>query len=268
MRAVLFDLDGTLLPIDFDRFLARFLERLGAGYRAVGLEIVGPAMRAVERMLANGGARTNADVFWSETAALVGREREALEARYRQLVLAEASSLGEGIAPDPVARAVVEACRAGGRRVALATNPVFSREMIDARARWAGLDPDGFDLVTCYERMRSCKPRVEYYLQVAAELGVAPADCVMVGNDVALDLEPAAAAGMLTCLVSGPFTVGAERGFIPDVTCGLAGVPAWIEALQPGQRRRSAPSISSSGGTRSSSVAVTARAAASRPIPQ
>ncbi len=144
IRAVLFDLDGTLLPLDFDRFLARYLKRLGAWFRdAAGLEIVAPSMAAVPRMLENDGRRSNADVFWSAAAPQLGADRATLERLYGDFVLHEGAHLGEGVTPDPSARAVVEACRAAGRRVALATNPVFPRCMIGERARWAGraLDP-------------------------------------------------------------------------------------------------------------------------------
>ena len=79
--------------------------------------------------------------------------------------------------------------------------------------------------MTSYEWMRYCKPHPGYFRQIAQELGETPADCLMVGNDVALDLQPAAAAGMRTCLLSNAFQVTAGD-FQPDYACALSAVPA------------------------------------------
>jgi FMN phosphatase YigB (HAD superfamily) len=233
IRAVLFDLDGTLLPLDFDRFLPRYVARLAAWYgRELGIDVVGSSMAAAEAMTNNDGARTNAEVCWSVLEAATGRPRAEIERVYEAFVAREGAALGADVAADPVAPAVVEACRRAGRRVALATNPIFPRVMVDARARWTGLDTAAFDLVTCSARARFCKPNPAYYREVAARLGVNPSECLMVGNDVAMDLEPAAHAGMRTFLVDNAFVVRGERGFVPDHVGPLAGVPALLETYQ------------------------------------
>ena len=82
----------------------------------------------------------------------------------------------------------VEKCKALGLRVALATNPLFPAVATHSRIRWAGLEPEDFELVTTYENSSACKPDLLYYKEVMGKLGVVPDDCLMVGNDVAEDM--------------------------------------------------------------------------------
>lgn len=73
----------------------------------------------------------------------------------------------------------------------LATNPIFPAIATESRMRWAGLSPDDFALYTTYENIGVCKPNLAYYTEVAARIGVAPEECLMVGNDVGDDIVAA-----------------------------------------------------------------------------
>ena len=75
-----------------------------------------------------------------------------------------------------------------GLRVALATNPIFPAFATESRIRWAGLEPEDFELYTTYENIGFCKPNPDYYLEIAKRLGVRPEQCLMVGNDVTEDM--------------------------------------------------------------------------------
>ena len=76
---------------------------------------------------------------------------------------------------------------------------------IRERVRWAGLNPDQFDFVTGMENMHFCKPNVGFFREIAQNIGVAPEDCIMIGNDMAEDMV-AHEIGMKT------FLVGEETG--------------------------------------------------------
>lgn len=81
-----------------------------------------------------------------------------------------------------------------GFGVALATNPIFPSVATESRIRWAGLEPEEFALYTTYENTAYCKPNPAYYRDVAQRLGVDPAACLMVGNDVTEDMVAARSA--------------------------------------------------------------------------
>lgn len=221
-RAVLFDLDGTLLPVDFDQFLARYIDHVCRFYQAVAHIDLRPGLKpAVGKMMANDGSRQNGDVFWDTLAQHVECDRAVLEEWYPRFIQHDGPALGDGIVPDPAAARVVQAWKARRAKVVLATNPVFPRMLVDLRARWGALDPNTFDLVTSCDNMTFCKPFPEYYLSIARSIGVPPSECLMVGNDVQMDLVPAAKAGMRTCLITGPYTDCNAPGFAPDHTCEL-----------------------------------------------
>ena len=97
--------------------------------------------------------------------------------------------------PDMMSRVL-----ARGYKVVIATNAVFPLTAIQQRLDWAGIGHLPFDLITSYEFMHFCKPHLEYYQEISDIIGVKPADCLMVGNDVGEDL-PAGQIGMKTFLV-------------------------------------------------------------------
>lgn len=217
-EAVLFDLDGTLLPIDFDAFLPRYFGALRAhvGPALPGVDLLALVVASTEHMVGNDGAATNQERFWGHFGERIRRPRDEVERLFDDFYGRDFPRLGAALRSDPAAAPLVRACRERGLRVALATNPVFPRAAIEERMRWAGLEPGWFDLVTSYETSTYCKPHPGFYREVAARLEVAPARCLMVGNDVGQDVVPAAAAGMRTCLVRNAYRVQGDTGAVPD----------------------------------------------------
>ena len=92
----------------------------------------------------------------------------------------------------------------------LATNPVWPTEIIELRVRWAGIDPSIFRSITHIREMHACKPAMEYYDEILTLGGLRAEDCLLIGNDVKMDL-PATRVGIRTFIV-GPFkTVSALK---------------------------------------------------------
>jgi len=63
--------------------------------------------------------------------------------------------------PVPEARPLLEKAASLGYDIALATNPVFVRQAIDARLRWAGLGDIPFLFVSSANNMHFNKPHTE-----------------------------------------------------------------------------------------------------------
>ncbi|MCL6450574.1 MAG: HAD family hydrolase [Acetobacteraceae bacterium] len=203
LEALLLDLDGTLLDIDFQAFLRDYLARLGRHFasRYPPDRFCGWVMASTRAMIDDRDpARTNRDAFWQDFAPRAGCPVEELlpgfEAFYRE-VFPRLCVYGRAV---PAARPLVERALARGLKVAVATNPVFPLMAIQERLRWAGLADLPFALVTAYEDMHFCKPHPEYYLETASRLGVEPRRCLMVGDRPWDDMS-AALAGMRTYLV-------------------------------------------------------------------
>lgn len=128
---------------------------------------------------------------------------------------------------QPLAAEAVHALKARGYRVALATNPIFPAIATQSRIRWAGLLPEDFALCTTYENTAYCKPNPAYYADVAARLGVAPQECLMVGNDVQEDMI-ASQLGMRVFLLTDCLI---NRTHVPLESYPHGGFPELLDSL-------------------------------------
>jgi FMN phosphatase YigB (HAD superfamily) len=218
IKAILFDLDGTLIDVDMYRFVPGYLRRLTAQMR----ELVNPAQatkslhNAVAAMFANDDAGKTLqevllEVLSLELAMTPDQYTECLT-KFCDSDLGELKPLVSGHAS---AIDLVEASLARGWEVVLATNPIFPRQVVDARAAWGGVDCSKFSYVTAYETEHFCKPNPGFFHEVMGRLNLEASDCLMVGNDPLHDLA-AGQTGMQTCLLT-PWSIsrpGVE--FVPD----------------------------------------------------
>ncbi len=204
MKAVLFDLDGTLLSCDMKEFEHRYIRAVsqvlpGRDPRQTAKDI----MDATYRMIDHDDGRSNEAAFWAAFEEGTGISLQEVGARFEAFYQTEFPKLGAFFPAVSGARAAVEACRTKGYRAILATNPVFPAMATRERLRWAGFTPEEFELITAYEDSCSCKPHERYYREVLRRAGsLEPADCLMVGNDELDDMAPAARLGMKTFLVT------------------------------------------------------------------
>ncbi len=191
VTTVLFDLDGTLLPMDQDVFVKHYFGLLAKKMAPHGYDaqtLIGAIWEGTGAMVKNDGSRTNEAAFWECFARRLGekvREDEPLlEEYYRN----EFQAVQQVCGFAPEAAQILKLLKEKGLQVALATNPIFPAIATHSRIRWAGLEPGDFALVTTYENARYCKPNPNYYLDICAQLGVEPGQCLMVGNDVTEDM--------------------------------------------------------------------------------
>lgn len=204
IKAVLFDLDGTLLRVQMAEFIPRYIQ----GLAQCCVEVVAPkkfeqamlsAIRSLIRFCGD-GQLTNEQRLFSILQQQLNVPETVLQqafAAYRHNGMEELQGLVKSI---PLARVIVNDCLQQQIPVVLATNPVFPEFMISARLEWAGLGDLHFEHVTSYENSYYCKPQSGYFQAIAEQIGIEPQHCLMVGNDTQHDLA-AVAVGMQTFLV-------------------------------------------------------------------
>ncbi len=223
-KAILFDLDGTLLPMDNDEFTKGYLGMLSRAVAYLGYtpDTMIPAMwRGVAAMVKNDGTRRNCEVFWECFAQLVGKDVTADIPQFDAFYDGDFNRAIRFTQPTEMAKTAVSLARRRADHVVLATNPFFPPNAVRSRIKWAGLSPDDFDLLTHYENSGSCKPNPYYYIEIAEKLGVAPADCLMIGNNIEEDILAAVKVGMDTflltdCLIGDPAAVpDTKQGSFP-----------------------------------------------------
>ena len=218
VEAVFFDLDGTLVDVDMHLFVPVYLNRLTEQMK----ELAEPARatkalhRAVAAMFANRDADKTLEtvlfeVLDDELAMTPVQYRECLEEFLRNDL--------EGLRPLVVGHSLsgrlIDAVRARGWQVILATNPIFPRDVVDARISWGGLDGDKFSHVTTYETAHFCKPNPDFFQENLNLLQLEAERCLMVGNDTLHDLS-ASLVGMQTCLLTPWCIRRAKERFRPD----------------------------------------------------
>jgi len=232
IKAVLFDLDGTLLPMDQDRFTAAYFRALCAFLAPRGYapdRITASLKRGIAAMLGNDGHETNECAFWRAFTDCYGGDvcRKDFDDFYATAFEELKSVCGF----DAAAKAVVAELKAQGYTLVLASNPVFPVCAHKSRMRWAGLDASDFALITAYENSHYCKPRSGYYAEIAHFLNCAPDECIMVGNDTGDDM-PAERLGMKVFLLPKMLinNSGADISVYPQGD--LADLPSFIKTIK------------------------------------
>lgn len=194
ITTILFDLDGTLLPMDQEIFIKTYFKALAARLTPLGYDpqkLVDGIWAGTAAMVKNSGSLTNETAFWNKFSELFGeaskKDMPVFEDFYRTDFQQAKSVCGF----DPKASEAVKLARSLGFRVILATNPIFPAIATESRIRWAGLSPDDFEFYTTYENSCHCKPNPAYFQDILDRAGVRPEECLMVGNDASEDLAAA-----------------------------------------------------------------------------
>lgn len=190
-KVILFDLDGTLLPMDQDIFVKTYFGLLAKKLAPYGYEpekLIQSVWKGTGAMTQNDGNQSNEDKFWEVFSKAYGMDCKKDIALFDEFYRKEFIGAKEACGFNPQAAEAVHKLKEKGFRIALATNPLFPRIATENRIRWAGLVPEDFEFYTTYEESRYCKPNVNYYKDVVEKLGVKPEECLMVGNDVTEDM--------------------------------------------------------------------------------
>lgn len=193
IKHILFDLDGTLLPMNQDEFVKCYMPMLAKSYIEGGVkvdpkEFMGAVWKAYQAMVENDGSCTNKEAFWKYMNEIFPVPEEKTEALTLQFYNGEFNKAIISTQPTPLANQVIKAAKKKGMRVYLATNPIFPAVATQNRIRWAGLDAEDFEVITTYENYSYCKPNVEYFRTIVEQFHLNPEECLMVGNDVEEDL--------------------------------------------------------------------------------
>ena len=191
ITTILFDLDGTLVPMDQDIFAKEYFTRIAAKMAEHGYEpkkLIDTIWRGTEAMIKNTGEQTNEDVFWEVAKSIYGEQIWNDKPCFDEFYMQEFDEIKEVCGYNPNASEVVYKLKEEGYRVALATNPIFPAQATELRIGWAGLKPEDFELYTTYENINYCKPNLAYYQEIMNQMQVSPEECVMVGNDVGDDM--------------------------------------------------------------------------------
>jgi FMN phosphatase YigB (HAD superfamily) len=218
MDTIIFDLDGTLLPIDMEQFLGQYFNILSKKCAHIAEEKVfkKALWQSTEYMIDNREShKTNENAFMEDFCPRIQITVDEIAPVLEEFYQSEFKTLKNTTkALEPVKK-MIHSLKEKGYTLVIATNPLFPRQAILHRIHWAGLNPEDFDFITDYETMHYCKPHIEFYDEVISRIRKEPKECLMIGNDVQEDLV-AARLGMKTFLVEDNIINRSDMEIISD----------------------------------------------------
>lgn len=229
LKAVVFDMDETLLSINLNAFILRYFKDVSSMLADIGHRSRGGTMARLGTILVDLNAnrrsgtdnRTNLEFYQEEVERRCGiclsdpliyeaftyYDREVLPYKNDDVINAHAM---------PGAHAALQAVQDAGLRCALFTNPSFPQGAIECRMGWGDLADAPFELVTHMGNTTRCKPDATYYLEQLQVMGLEPHEVLMVGNDPKRDF-PSPDCGIQTAFVGqGKPSRATWRGTMED----------------------------------------------------
>lgn len=220
-NTVLFDLDGTLLPLNLDIFTKRYFELMGAHFQGITdpKTLIKNIWTATEAMIKSTDDRTNEAVFMDNFGELIGRENlPSYQKNFDDFYDVPFLKAKDTVQESTAMRESVKILREKGYRLIIATNPLFPKKAIYERIKWSGFEPEDFEYISYYEKNHYCKPNPQFFEEILKELDLQPQDCIMVGNDMQEDMI-AATLGIDTYLITD-YLIDRKTG---NVNCNNSG---------------------------------------------
>ncbi len=215
LKAVLFDMDDTLVDINLSAFIAVWAKDMAGLLADVARKnplatfatFTGAVLNLNNNAREDTDTGTNRAFFNSFIEQRCGvplddpviaevfryYEREVLPRRNDGIIAAR---------PMEGAREALEEVASRGLRCALLTNPCFSPECIGCRMAWGDIADAPFELITTLDTSTRCKPSPTYYLEALEKLRLEPSEVLMVGNDPKRDF-PTPDCGIQTAFIGG-----------------------------------------------------------------
>lgn len=201
---ILFDLDGTLLPIDEEVFIKMYFGLLSAKFTHLGIQkekFIDAIWKGTIAMRNNDGSKSNEDAFWALFSEEIGFKKEELEDMFFDFYSNDFDLVKDSSKKNILAKEIITILKTKKYKIVLATNPLFPKLAVEKRIAWAGLEVKDFSFITSYENSSFCKPNLNYYQEVLEVINKTPDQCIMVGNDAKEDMV-VSALGVKTFLLT------------------------------------------------------------------
>ena len=229
---LLLDLDDTLLNTNLQSFMPAY-------FQALANELVPQITPTLMfRALISGMQKMNESDDFSKTL------KEVFDAEFYPQLNIEHGTLDSVIenfydnvfptlqnltSPKAGAKEFVEWAFAQNFRIAIATDPLLPTKATHHRLRWAGFEPEQFEIVSTYENFHFSKTHPAYYAEILGRMGWHDGPVLMVGNDLDRDILPAKKLGLKTFFIDeepASTSTGAA-----DSDGSLSDLRLWLESL-------------------------------------
>lgn len=214
IKAVLFDLDGTLLPMNEDEFTKGYFSLLCKKLIPLGYnkdELIKTIWTGTKEMAKNNGIKTNEEVFWKAFANVYGKEKLKDKQVFDEFYLTDFKKAQTFCKENKFAKQLVNAAKDKGLKTILSSNPVFPRNGMVTRLGFVGLNENDFDYITSYENAHFSKPNPKYFQEILDINNLKSDEVILFGNSEVEDIIPARSCGIQGYLVGDCVSLQNEK---------------------------------------------------------
>ena len=191
IKYLLLDLDGTLIQFDLNTFIQKYLLLIQDYFSHL------PFARSVPDWILGGTGVmlnsletiTNKEKFLRYFQGKSGLSENEIWEIFLHFYDTDYNKLKEITEPMAGAKNFLDTAVAADYQLVLATQPVFPEVAIRKRLLWAGLEGIHFKLITHIDNMKASKPHRQYYEQILSMLDSKGEQCIMIGNDIEMDMS-------------------------------------------------------------------------------
>lgn len=211
LKAVFFDLDETLLPLDENKFVKVYFKLLYDKVKHLGYfeeaSFFEDIMIGVKLMMKNDGSKTNEEVFWHYFIERYGTRIIKDKPLFDDFYVNEFKKLKIVCDENLLAKEIVKYVKSENLKCILSTNPIFPIAGTRTRMSFVGLNDSDFDYITAYENSSFSKPNPKYFEILLNKFNLKPNEVILFGNNVTEDYECAKSAG-INCFLVGNYIIG------------------------------------------------------------
>ena len=191
INTILFDLDGTLLNIDdnehVDKYLSMIADKLKDFFNKEDVfKLFWGA--TLEMINSNDDKLSNEEIFMDYFFSRVEYSEDEIMPLIYDFYENEYKDLKNITSINKYMYEAVELLKSKGYDLIIATNPLFPSVATNQRVAWANMNISDFKLVTTFEDMHYTKPNINYYKEILSKVNKEPSECLMVGNNVNEDM--------------------------------------------------------------------------------
>ncbi len=191
ITTILFDLDGTLLPMDTELFTKKYFKELAIKLKDYFTpeEITKNIWGSTKYMISNVDSnKTNEEAFFEDFYERIEHEAEVLNPIFEDFYEKDFNNIKSVASQNKYMINAVSLLKEKGYNLVVATNPLFPERAVLHRIEWAGLNVEDFMFITSFEKMHYCKPQLKFYEEILTNINKKPTNCLMVGNDIEEDM--------------------------------------------------------------------------------
>lgn len=254
---LLLDLDDTLLNTNLEAFVPAYFQVLARNLTPhIAPELM---FRALLSGMASMNenldfSRTLEEVFSSDFYPQLNVSRAELQDAIEDFYDHVFPGLSNLTTQNPKARPFVDWAFSQGYRIAIATDPILPAKATYHRLRWAGFEPEQFELISTFDHFHFSKSHAAYYAEVLGRMGWPEGPILMVGNDMERDILPAKKLGLVTFHIDEG--AASKQGLEADFHGNLEDLRSLIESTDLSKFEPSYKSFDSIFGILSSTPAV------------